>query len=131
MKLVQKYPEDSGPGTDELRKSIEKNNFEVQKEYEEAMYGLRIYSMSDTEKMLKECFPDNYWPEEYGELLRRESNINQTYNIFDIHKMLVHLELREQQEKSLTTVTKQLLIKHPEGTKETSKEKQRCNCMGI
>ena len=122
MKLVQKYPEDAGPGTDELRKSIEKNNFEVKKEYEKAICGLHRYSRSDAEKMLRGCFLDN-WPEEVGELFSRESNMNQTYNICDIHKMLVHLDLREEQEKLRTT---KKLIKHSEeDTRWTEVKKNR------
>lgn len=124
MKLVQKYPEDAGPGTDELRKSIEKNNLEVKEEYEKAFCGLRKYSWSDAEKMLRDCFVDN-WPEEVGELLRRESNINQTYNICDIHKMLVHLDVREEQEKLPGHLTTKELIKHPEDTKVTAIKKNR------
>lgn len=124
MKLVQKYPEDAGPGTDELRKSIEKNNLEVKEEYEKAFCGLRKYSWSDAENMLRDCFVDN-WPEEVGELLRRESNINQTYNICDIHKMLVHLDAREEQEKLPGHLTTTELIKHPEDTKVTAIKKNR------
>ena len=124
MKLVQKYPEDAGPGTDELRKSIEKNNLEVKEEYEKAFCGLRKYSWSEAEKMLRDCFVDN-WPEEVGELLRRESNINQTYNICDIHKMLVHLDAREEQEKLTGHLTTKELIKHPEDTKVTEIKKTR------
>ena len=124
MKLVQKYPEDAGPGTDELRKSIEKNNLEVKEEYEKAFCGLRKYSWSEAEKMLRDCFVDN-WPEEVGELLRRESNINQTYNICDIHKMLVHLDAREEQEKLTGHLTTRELIKHPEDTKVTEIKKTR------
>ena len=101
MKLVQKHPEDAGAGTDKLRKLVEKNNFEVKKEYEKAICGLCKYSWSEAEKMVRDCFLDN-WPEDC-KLFSRESNVNQTYNIFDIHKMLVHLDQREKQEKSKTT----------------------------
>ena len=40
-KHLQKYP-DEGPGSVELRKSIEENNFGVKQEYEKATCGLHI-----------------------------------------------------------------------------------------
>ena len=43
-KLLQKYP-DEGPGSDDLRKSIDANNFGVRQEYEKAKSGFRRYSL--------------------------------------------------------------------------------------
>ena len=96
----------------------------MKEEYEKAFCGLCKYSWSEAEKMLRDCFVDN-WPEEGGELLRRESNINQTYNICDIHKMLVHLDAREEQEKLTGHLTTKELIKDPEDTKVTEIKKNR------
>ena len=87
--VVQKYPEDDEPGSDELKKSIVKNNFEVKKEYEETKRSLSKYSQSDAEKMVRDCLLE--LPEDV-ELFSSEPGIDQMYDIFDIHKMLCHVD---------------------------------------
>ena len=54
-KLLEKYA-DEGPGSDELRKSIDANNFGVKQEHEKAKSGLRRYSHGEEEKRVRDCF---------------------------------------------------------------------------
>ena len=94
-KLLQKYP-DEGPGSDELRKSIEANNFRVKQEYEKATSGLRRYSHSEAEKRVRDCFVDALPKEKVisstEEDETKEPCSNKTYDIFDIHKMLFYFD---------------------------------------
>ena len=97
--VVQKYPEDDEPGSDELKNSILKNNFEVKKEYEETKRSFSKYSRSEAEKRVRDCFLG--LPEDI-ELFSSESGIDQKYDIFDIHKMLyrVDTDLKEKYQQS-------------------------------
>ena len=97
--VVQKYPEDDEPGSDELKNSILKNNFEVKKEYEETKRSFSKYSRSEAEKWVRDCFLD--LPEGV-ELFSSESGINQKYDIFDIRKMFycVDADLKEKCQQS-------------------------------
>ena len=107
--VVQKYPEDDEPGSDELKNSILKNNFEVKKEYEETKRSFSKYSRSEAEKRVRDCFLD--LPEDV-ELFSSESGIDQKYDIFDIHKMLyrVDADLREKYQQSSTISTENMSL---------------------
>ena len=100
--VVQKYPDDDEPGSDELKKSILKNNFEVKKEYEETKHSFSKYSQSEAEKRVRDCFLDLL---EDVELFSSESDIDQTYDIFDIHKMLCCMDMDTNYYRSRNTVT--------------------------
>ena len=97
-KLLQKYP-DEGPGSDELRKSIEANNFRVKQEYEKATSELSRYSHSEAEKRVRDCFeyalPKEkvIFPSEEDET--KEPCSNKTYDIFDIHRRLLYFDENE------------------------------------
>ena len=93
-KLLQKYPEDEGAGCDELRKSIDASRRGVEKEYQEAKRVLREYSKSEVEQRVRDCFdspsPLDKWekvPAIREDEVRKPKD-NQTYDIFDIHKMV-------------------------------------------
>ena len=97
-KLLQKYP-DEGPGSDELRKSIEANNFRVKQEYEKATSELSRCSHSEAEKRVRDCFeyalPKEkvIFPAEEDET--KEPCSNKTYDIFDIHRRLLYFDENE------------------------------------
>ena len=107
-KMIQKYPEDEGPGSHELKKSIEKNNSEVIKEYWEAKRELRRYSRSDANKRVRDCFLDLSEVVEFFPIKENESRVpdsDKTYDIFDIHKMLFHHDrIEEKKGRSLMCV---------------------------
>ena len=94
-KLLQKYPEDEGAGCDELKKSIDASRCGVEKEYQEAKHVLREYSKSEVEQRVRDCFASTsaletrlseIFPTREDEA--REPKDNQTYDIFDIHKVV-------------------------------------------
>ena len=60
-KLLQKYPEDEGPGSDQLKKSIEQQSFEVEKAFQEATSGLHRYSRDEAVQRVSDCslYPEN------------------------------------------------------------------------
>ena len=99
--VVQKYPDDDEPGSDELKNSILKNNFGVKKEYEETKRSFSKYSRSEAEKRVRDCFLDLL---EDVELFSSESDIDQTYDIFDIHKMLCCMDMDTNYYRSRNTV---------------------------
>ena len=88
-KFLQKYP-DEGPGSDDLRKSIDANNSGVRQEYEKAKSGFRRYSLSEAEKRVRDCFERSLpkdlaiFPTTGDET--KELSANHTYDILDIHK---------------------------------------------
>ena len=95
-KRVQKYPEVGGSGSDELKKIIEENSAAVKKEYEEAKLKLHRYSTDDAEQRVRDCFRNSLneevaiFPIKNVEI--GVQDINQTYDIFDIHKMCLHFK---------------------------------------
>ena len=98
-KLLQKYPEDGGPGSDKLRKLIEENNTCVRTEYEEVKSKLRKYPTDEAKQRVRDCFEDGLdeevaiFPVENVEM--RVEYLNQTYDIFYIHKMYLHFVDKE------------------------------------
>ena len=100
-KLIQKYPEDGGPGSDKLRKLIEENNTGVRTEYEEVKSKLRKYPTDKAEQRVRDCFEDGLDEEvaifPVGNVEMRVEDLNQTYDIFDIHKMYLHFDDKESQ----------------------------------
>ena len=98
-KLLQKYPEDEGPGSEELKKSIEQHNCEVKKEYLEAKQRLHRYSKSEAEQKVKDCFV-SVLKEEAAIFPMKDdekhlSVFNQRYDIFDIHKAFLYFDNKE------------------------------------
>ena len=98
-KHLQKYPEDGGPGLGEMKKLIEENIAGVKKEYEEAKLKLRRYSPDEAEQRVRDCFFDSLDEErtifslknvQIG--IQRVQDLEQTYDIFDIHKMYLHFK---------------------------------------
>ena len=100
-KLLQKYPEDGGPGSDKLRKLIEENSTGVRTEYEEVKLKLRRYPTDEAEQRVRDCFRDGLDEEvamfPVGNVEMRVEDLNQTYDIFDIHKMYLHFVDKESQ----------------------------------
>ena len=101
-KRLQKYPEDEGPGSDELKKLIEACSFSLKEEYHEFKSSLPRYSAEEAESRVRGCFASSLqqkrtklFPFREGEI--RISDFNQTYDVFDIYKMVLHFEKEEEQ----------------------------------
>ena len=95
-KLIQKYPEDKGPKSDEVKKLIEKHNFEVNEEYTEAKRRLPRYIHSEAERKVRECFQDLLQGEVVIFPIEENENgvasVNQSPDILDILKRVIHFE---------------------------------------
>ena len=95
-KLIQKYPEDKGPKSDEVKKLIEKHNFEVNEEYTEAKRRLPRYIHSEAERKVRECFQDLLQGEVVIFPIEENDNgvasVNQSPDILDILKRVIHFE---------------------------------------
>ena len=103
-KLLQKYSEGEGPGCDELNRSIDACRCGIEGEYQEAKNGLHRYSKREAEQRVQNCFdsrsavgctatsPGDFPCREY---VAKETNSNQMYDIFDIHKMLLCADQRD------------------------------------
>ena len=106
-KRLQKYPEDGGPGLGEMKKFIEENIAGVKKEYEEAKLKLCRYSPDEAEQRMRDCFLNRLDEEEAIFLVNnvevRVEDLNQTYDIFDIHKMFRHFTERPVKEDECFT----------------------------
>ena len=101
-KAIQKYPEDDCPGSDDLKRLIDKCRTEVDEEYKKAKELARgdvEYSQIEAEHRVRDCFagpgPVECAVMETDVLLSvkgeekevsRVSRANQTYNIFEIKK---------------------------------------------
>ena len=103
-KCIQKYAEDEGPGAHDLKKMIEVHSEGVKQEYEEAKRSLPRYSPEEAESMVRACFAATartlqdkrtIFPVKEDE--RGEVEFHQTYDIFDIHKMFLHFDQKEEQ----------------------------------
>ena len=96
-KVLQKYPENEGAGCDELKKSIAASRCGVEKEYQEAKCVLHEYSKSDVEQMVRGCFVSPSSLDTRAIFPIREDEVrkpkdNQTYDIFDIHKVVRYFD---------------------------------------
>ena len=95
-KFLQKYPNE-GPGSDELRMSIDANNFDVRQEYGKAKSRFRSYSLSEAEKKVRDCFartlPEHLaiFPTMGDET--EELSANHTYDILDIHNAVQRMSI--------------------------------------
>ena len=92
-KVLQKYPDDEGAGCDELKKSVDACRCGVEKEYQEAKCVLHEYSKNEVEQKVRGCFVSpspldtrEIFPIREDEV--RKPKDNQTYDIFDIHKVV-------------------------------------------
>ena len=98
-KLIQKYPEERGPRYVKLKNRIDEHRFELAKEYEEAKCGLPKYSRRQAERRVRECFMDSLQAEPVVFPIKEDGsgvvNTNQTYDVIDIYKRLIHIEKRE------------------------------------
>ena len=103
-KRIQKYPEDEGPGAYDLKKMIEVHSLGVKQEYQEAKCSLPRYSPAKAESIVRACFGRTartlqdkgvIFPVKEDE--RGEVEFHQTYDIFDIHKMVLHFDQKEEQ----------------------------------
>ena len=92
-KVLQKYPEDGGAGCDELKESIDASRCGVEKEYQEARRVLHEYSKSEVEQRVRSCFVSPSPLDTRAIFPIREDEVrkpkdNQTYDIFDIHRVV-------------------------------------------
>jgi len=92
-KLLEKYPEE-GPGSDELKKLIDKHRDELEVEYQEALsakvsyQSLREYTKSEGERRVRDCFAGTF-PSDTEIVPKKEKDeSDQTYDIFDIKKAI-------------------------------------------
>ena len=92
-KLIQRYPEDRGLRSVKLKNRVEEHRFELTKEYEEAKCRLPKYSLRQAERRVRECFMDLLQAEPV--VFPSKEDGNQTYDVIDIYKMLIHFEKRE------------------------------------
>ena len=103
-KRIQKYPEDEGPGAHDLKEMIEVHSEGVKQEYQEAKCSLPRYSPEEAESIVRACFArtartlqdkGTIFPVKEDE--RGEAEFHQTYDIVDIHKMVLHFDQKEEQ----------------------------------
>ena len=86
-------PLPSGPGSDELKMSIQKNNFDLEEEKKEAQTRIKQYSKDEAVKRVKDCFPLNHTYLDENVALFQNSGNGETYDIFHIYKEVERLKL--------------------------------------
>jgi len=97
-KLLEKYPEE-GPGSEELRKSIDKHRAGLEEEYQKATScerGSRLpkYSRNEAECRVRDCFAGTF-PVDREIIPKKEENkSDQTYDINDIKKAIEHFDTK-------------------------------------
>ena len=98
MLLLRKYPQ-NGPGSDDLRKSIDMHRADLAKEYEESKlrpHVKRKYSRYKAERRVRDCFTwafvedTDVFPNKKDE--SGTPKIYQTYDIFDIKNAIDHFD---------------------------------------
>ena len=81
----------SGPGSDELKMSVEKNFIDVEEECKEAKTKIKQYSKDEFVKRVKDCFLYHTSLDESRVLPEKGGN-GETFNIFDIYNKVETLK---------------------------------------
>ena len=96
--LLHKYPS-SGPGADELTKSINAHRDDLKKEFEEDKLKEYKYSRSEAEHRVRDCFAGNFLGDTDIFLSKEGESqvpkIYQTYDIFDIAKAIKYFDSKK------------------------------------
>jgi len=91
-KLLEKYPE-GGPGSEELKKSIDKHRADLKEEYQKAT-SLPEYSRNEAERRVRDCFAGTF-PVDREIIPKKEKDeSDQTYDIFAIKKAIEHFDTK-------------------------------------
>ena len=101
--LFEKYPSD-GPGTDELKKLIDKHRADLEKEYQEDKLKEYKYSRNEAERRVRDCFAGSFISNDTDIFCNEghgiyKSKISQTYDIFDIQKAIKYFDSKKLVEK--------------------------------
>ena len=98
-KNFQQYPEE-GRGSDELRKLIDEHRAGLKEEYQEARSRkdsnqcLPEYTRSEAERRVRDCFAGTCPSDTEIIPKKEEDESDQTYDIFDIKKAIVHFDTK-------------------------------------
>ncbi|KAL9981174.1 hypothetical protein ACROYT_G009844 [Oculina patagonica] len=114
--LLLKYPEDEGPGSDELKNLINENRTNLKKEYKEttrsAFATEHEYSRSEAERQVRNCFAGSFLGDtDIFPAKRHQSEM--TYDIFNIKAAVDHFD------------KKKLIDKYPQPGKGHDQKKQQ------
>ena len=98
-KLLEKYP-GKGPGSEELKKFIDKNRADLEEEYQKATSDTGSkqtqikYSWSEAERRVRDCFAGTFPGDtEIFPSMKKDGN-DQTYDIFDIKDAIVSFDTK-------------------------------------
>ena len=96
-KLLEKYPKE-GPGSEELKKSIDKHRADLEEEYHKAKShengSLPKYSRHEADRRVRDCFAGTF-PIDIEIIPKKEKDeSDQTYDIFDIKKAIEHFDTK-------------------------------------
>ena len=96
-KLLEKYPEE-GPGSEELKKSIDKHRADLEEEYQEAKShgsgNLREYSRNEAERRVRDCFAGTFLSDRDIIPKKEKDESDQTYDIVDIKNAIEHFDTK-------------------------------------
>ena len=98
-KNFQQYPKE-GRGSDELRKLIDEHRAGLKEEYQEARSRkdsnqcLPEYTRSEAERRVRDCFAGTCPSDTEIIPKKEEDESDQTYDIFDIKKAIVHFDIK-------------------------------------
>ena len=105
---VSKYPAE-GPGSEELRNSIERHRTDLEKEYqnfcnsEESRQPVYKYSRGEAERRVRDCFASAFPGDSDVFLTKNDQSglpkIYQTFDIFDIKQSLDYFDAKKYLEK--------------------------------
>ena len=108
MQQLHKYPEE-GPGSEELKKLIDRNRAELEAEYQNFLrvdkpkLPVREYSRSEAERRLRDCYAGTFRDD--GDIFPTKKDqsgmpkIYQTFDIFDIKQSLDYFDAKKLREK--------------------------------
>ena len=116
---LHKYPEE-GPGSEELKKLIDRNRAELEAEYQNFLkpkLPVREYSRSEADRRLRDCFAGTFPGDDDIFPTKKDQSgmpkIYQTFDIFDIKQSLDYFDAKKLREK------------YPEKGVDYEEEKQR------
>jgi len=126
-KLLEKYPEE-GPGSEELRKSIDKHRADLKEEYQKATSresgNLPRYSRNEAERRVRDCFAGTFPIDIEIIPKKKKDESDRTYDIVDIKNAIEHFDNKTLLDAYKYASKKQLQQQYATLTKEKVDEER-------
>ena len=132
-KLLEKYPEESGSGSEELKKLIDKHRADLKEEYQKAKgceasnQSLPEYTRSEAERRVRDCFAGTFPIDTEIFSKKGKDENDQTYDILDIKNAIDHFDKKTLFDAYKCASKRQLCIEFATNTTNQKVDEQRAS----